>query len=324
MIRMMRVRSRVEEIYKYCSDNELPMLSSYAGEFWEVYVNNHEYFDRLFMKTYRKFMVFGSESDDTENPVGDNAEDFIFDVYSWLMANDKRYSELWRMQGLADIDYSILDPYHITESHTTSSSSTGTDNIGSRTDTKSGSTSYGAKSETDSNSYTHGAKSETDSETLDYDTDRTVTESELNTGAQNNTTENTVSADNVSAYSPKDFIDNNLGSRHDTTEVTETRDSRQDSKSGTHTEAQYIDSESRTHGENAHTDTTSDTNIYGAHTNTHQGSETGSKSITKNGNLGVYSNAKLLSEHTELWSAFNFYKMIFDEIAEQFLRIVYF
>ena len=317
---MTEKRSRVKEIYEYCRDNDLPMLSSYNADFWELYVANYNYFDKLFCNSYKNFMAFAND----EGNVAENTVDWIFDVAAWLKANDKRYSELWRLQGLADIDYSILDPYHITESHSSSNSSSGTDNIGGRTDTKSASLVYGAKSETDTNSYTHGAKSETDGSTLNYGQDITETESEVNTGAQQNTTENTVSADNVSAYSPKDYVDNNLGSRQDTTESTETRHSRQDTTSGTHTEAQYIDSESKSHGENAHTDTVSDTNIYGAHTNTHQGSETGSKSVTKHGNLGVYSNAKLLSEHTELWTAFNFYKMIFDEIAEEFLRIVYF
>lgn len=316
-------RSRVDEIYKYCSDNNLPMLSDYQADFWEIYVNNYEYFDRLFMKTYRKFLVFGSESND-DDPVVENSEDFIFDVKSWLLANDKRYSELWRMQAISDTDYSVLDPYNVTETHNIETGTSLTDNIGARTDTKQGQTSYGARETSDSNSYTHGAKSETDGETSNYGIDVTNTQSELNTGAQNNTTENTVSADNVSTYSPKDFQDNNLGSRQDTTESTETRQARQDSKSGTHTEATYTDSESRTHEENAKTDSTTDTNIYGAHTNTHLGEDRTEKTINKRGNMGIYSNSKLLSEHNELWTAFNFYKLIFDEIAEQFLRIAYF
>lgn len=316
----MEKRSRVKEIYDYCKENDIPMLSSYNADFWGLYVDNYNYFDKLFCNSYKSFMAFSND----EGNVAENTIDWIFDVASWLKANDKRYSELWRMQGLADIDYSILDPYHVTETHNIETDTSLTDNMGARTDTKSGQLSYGARTETDSNSYVHGAKSETDGETANYGQDITETESEINTGSQQNTTENTVSADNVSSYSPKDFVDNNLGSRKDTSDVTETRHSRQDSKSGTHTEATYTDSESKSHGVNAHTDSTSDTNIYGAHVNTHLGEDKTEKSITKTGNLGIYSNAKLLSEHTELWTAFNFYKMIFDEIAEQFLRIVYF
>lgn len=317
---MAEKRSRVKEIYDYCRENDLPMLSSYDADFWEIYIDNYNYFDKLFCNSYKSFVAFSNEGD----TVAENTIDWIFDVASWLKANDKRYSELWRLQGLADVDYSILDPYHVTEEHNIEANTSMTDNIGARTDTKSGQLSYGAKSESESNSFVHGAKSETDGETLNYGQDVTETETEMNTGSQQNTTENTVSADNVSTYSPKDFIDNNLGSRQDTSETTETRQSRQDSKSGTHTEATYTDTESKSHSAVAHTDSTSDTNIYGAHTNTHLGEDITEKSITKRGNLGIYSNTKLLSEHNELWTAFNFYKMIFDEIAEQFLRIVYF
>ena len=316
-------RSRVDEIYKYCSDNNLPMLSNYDADFWEVYVDNYEYFDRLFMKTYRKFLVFGSESYE-DDPVEENSEDFTLDVKTWLISNSKRYSELWRMQDISDTDYSVLDPYNVTETHNIETDTSLTDNIGARTDTKQGQTSFGARSISDSNSYTHGAKSETDGETMNYGTDVTTTDSVLNTGAQNNTTENSVSADNASLYSPKDYQDNHLGTREDSTESTETRQSRQDSKSGTHTEATYTDSENKSHSENAKTDSTTDTNVYGAHTNTHLGEDRTEKTINKRGNMGIYSNSKLLGEHNELWSAFNFYKLIFDEIAEQFLRIVYF
>lgn len=319
----MMKRSRVDEIYKYCVENNLPMLSNHESDFWEVYRENHTYFDRLFMKTYRKFVVFASESDD-ENPVEENAIDFILDVKSWLLANDKRYSELWRMQDISDTDYSVLDPYNVTEVHNIETDSSMTDNMGARTDTKQGQTSYGARNISDTNSYIHGSRSETDSEIMNWDTDITNTESELNTGSQQNTTENTVSADNVSTYSPKDFQNNNLGNRTDTTETVETRQSREDIKDGTHTEASYTDSESKSHQENAKTDSTTDTNIYGAHVNTHLGEDKTEKTVNKKGNMGIYSNSKLLSEHNELWTAFNFYKLIFDEIAEQFLRIVYF
>lgn len=316
---MTEKRSRISEIYDFCKEESIPMLSNYDADFWEVYRQNYNYFDRLFRNTYRTFVVFSCDNGNVE----ENATDWIFDVASWLKANEQRYSELWRMQELSDTDYSILDPYHVTETHTGQLSKNATDNLGARTDTKSGQVSYGAKSSSESNSYTHGAKSETDAETLNYGQDKTTTEGEINTGSQNNTNENKVSAFNESVYSPKDYQDTSLGSRQDTTETVETRDSRSDSKSGTHTEASRTDSETKSKGEVAHTDSVSDTNIYGAHTNTHTGTESESKSVSKTGNMGIYSNSKLLGEHKDLWEAFNFYKLIFDEIAEQFLRIIY-
>lgn len=315
----MEKRSRVKEIYDYCVDNNLPMLSDYEADFWEVYRENHSYFDRLFMKTYKEFMVFSNDSGSVE----ENSIDFILDVTSWLMANDKRYSELWRIETISDSNYNMLNPYDVTESHTIASSSSMEDNMGSKTDTKQSSINFGAVTETSTNSYVHGAKSESDSESLSYGKDVTTTETESTIGSQQNTNENKVSAFNESSYSPKDYQDTSLGSRDDSSTNTETRDSHSDSKSGTHTEDAYTDTESKSRGSNAHTDSSSDTNIYGAHTNTHTGSESETKSISKHGNLGVFSPSKLLGEHSELWTAYSFYKLIFDEIAEQFLRIVY-
>lgn len=314
------MKNRIDEIYKYCSEENVPMLSSYDSDFWEVYIENYQYFDKLFMKTYRKFVAFSSDEDTVE----ENATDWISDVYSWLIANDKRYSELWRMQELENTDYSMLEPYNVTESHSSSASKSGSDSMGAKTDTKSSTLNYGATSASDDNSYTHGARSESDSESLSYGRDVTSTDTDSIIGSQDNTNENKVSAFNDGDYSPKDYQEQNLGTREDTISVVETRDSRSDSKTGSHTEQTYTDSESKTRETEAHTDSVSDTNIYGAHTNTHTGTESETKSVTKKGNLGVFSPAKLLGEHVELWSAYSFYKLIFDEIAEQFLRIVYF
>lgn len=316
----MEKRSRVKEIYAYCVENDLPMLSNYEADFWEVYRDNHSYFDRLFMKTYKEFMAFSNDAGSVE----ENSIDFISDVASWLIANDKRYSELWRMQELEDTDYSMLEPYKVTESHSASASKSGSDSMGAKTDTKNSTLNYGATSTTDDNSYIHGARSESDSESLSYGRDVTSTDTDSIIGSQDNTNENKVSAFNEGDYSPKDYQEQNLGTREDTISVVETRDSRSDSKTGSHTEQTYTDREDKTRETEAHTDTVSDTNVYGAHTNTHTGTETETKNITKRGNLGVFSPAKLLGEHVELWSAYSFYKLIFDEIAEQFLRIVYY
>lgn len=314
------MKSRVDEIYNYCVEEELPMLSNYNADFWEIYVENHFYFDRIFMKTYRKFLAYSNDNDDVEG----NSLDWIGDVHAWLLTNHKRYSELWRMQTLTNNDYSMLDPYNVTESRSSVSTKSGSDSMGAKTDTKSSSINYGASIVSDSNSFIHGAKSETDSESLNYGQDITTTETESNTGSQENTNENKVSAYNEGDYSPKDYQETNLGSRKDDVTSTETRASRSDSKLGSHNEQSYTDSENKTRSSQAHTDNINDTNTYGAHTNTHTGTENESANVTKKGNLGVFSPAKLLGEHVELWSAYSFYKLIFDEIAEQFLRIVYY
>lgn len=318
--KMLKIK-RVEELYKFCRDNNLAMLSNFNADFWEVYRNNSDYFDRLFYHSYKSFSIFTLRDAESEEEL---CVDWIFDVVAFLKANEKRYSELWRMQTVSDTDYSMLDNYNVRETHNTATDATNTDTIGSRTDTKSSTLTYGQVTDTDNNSYIHGPKSTSDSETKNYGRDVLATNNTFDQGAQSNSSENKTSAFNSSTYAPKDMKDDSFGARRDTTYINETRDARQDSTTGSHTENTYTDSESKSHTRGSHSDGTSDTNIYGEHTNRHVIDEDVLKTITRKGNIGVYSASKLLGEHQELWQSFNFYKFIFDEIANEFLRIEYF
>lgn len=313
--------TRVKEIHEYCRDNGLKMLSNFGADFWEVYRDNSMYFDRLFRNSYREFVAFNIDEDAT---IAEATVDWIFDVASFLQANEKRYSELWRLQNINDVDYSILDNYNVRETHATTATGSVSDSIGEKSETKTAGKTFGAYEETDSNSYVHGARSEADSETLDYDNVTTTTNGTVDTGSQQNTSENKVSAFNESSYSPKEYNDSNLGTRHDSTQNIEEVDSREDTRTGSHTEASYTDSESKSKSIDSHTDRENSSIEYSGQSNSRSTSDSENKTITKRGNMGIYSNSKLMSEHKELWEAFNFYKMIFDEIASEMLRIVYF
>lgn len=60
----------------------------------------------------------------------------------------------------------------------------------------------------------------------------------------------------------------------------------------------------------------------GSQTDTHNASGTESITIRKYGNIGVQTPADVIGGHIELWQdLFNFYKMIFDEIAKEYLLI---
>lgn len=310
----------IDDIYTYCKENNIKMLSPFDADFWEVYNQNHDYFDRLFRNSYRDFVPF---SLDTDDEIADYTTDWIFDVYAFLMANEKRYSELWRMQELSDTDYSILDNYNVRETHSLSGESNKTDTMAARQDSKTTNMTNAAQTISETNSYTHGAVSETDGETTQYGQDSTTKNSTINTGAQSNTREEKVSADNVSTYSPKDYTEDNFGTRQDTTTETDTRAGRTDTKNGTHTEQSRTDNESKQLNKGAHNDSVTESSTTGAHTDTHRTVDSENKTITRRGNIGVFSASKLLEEHRELWTAFNFYKLIFDEIANEFLRIIY-
>ena len=316
----MSKRVDVDTIYKYCRDNDIRMLSAFNADFWEVYTDNYEYFDRLFWRSFKSFVPFALvEAEDEEELV----TEWVYDVLAFLMANEKRYSELYRLQGISDVDYSILDNYNVRETHSTTATGSVADSIGAKTETKSGSMAYGSTTETDANTYNHGARSESDSETLDYDdVTRTIRGTE-DLGSQENASENKVSAFNESSYSPKEYNESNLGARHDSSETYDITDSREDTKSSSHSEASYSDTESKSKTIGSHTDTENASIQHSAQNNTRATSDSENKTINKSGNLGIYSKSKLLSEHVELWTAFNFYKLVFDEIANEFLRIIY-
>lgn len=313
-------RVTIEELYDYYSDKDDPMFTDFVDDFWDMYRSNYMYFDKLFCSSYRSFVVYGVKNELDMQHASITWESF---VTAFLLSNRKRYAELYRLQNLDDIDYNLLQPYNVTETHTASNTGSITDNKGAKSKSIQNSTSFGAVSTTDSGSNVHGAKSESDSEQRAYGQDRTVTSEENVTGSQNNEQHHKVSAQNESTYAPKDLVSDAIGTRTDTAEKTETRNNRTDTISGTHTEASFTDTNSNTRNVGAHSDTESGTVQDAAYTDTRNTTESETRSVTKRGNMGIYSLSKLLSEHKELWDAFNFYKMIFDEMANEFLRIEY-
>lgn len=313
-------RVTVEDLYNYYSDKDDPMFTDFIDDFWDMYRVNYMYFDKLFCGSYRSFIVYAIKNELDMQHAAITWESF---VTAFLLSNRKRYAELYRLQQLDDIDYNLLQPYNVTESHTTANTGSVTDNKGAKSRTKQNSTSFGAVSTTDNGSTVHGAKSESDSEENVYGQDKITTEEENSLGRQVNEQEHKVSSMNETVYQPKDITSDEYGTRTDTAEKTETRLTRTDTSSGTHTEASFTDTNSSTHNVGAHSDTESGTIQDAAYIDTRSISENETKSVTKRGNMGIYSFPKLLSEHKELWEAFNFYKMIFDEMADEFLRIDY-
>lgn len=363
----------VQDLYTEAHKQSEPLLSDYAEDWWKVYVDNYEYFDRLFMKTYRSFIPF--------NVIGDNIEavtvDFIQDCYNWLLANDKRYSELYRVQLVSNQDDPITFNYDLTETYTGSLQRSVSDISGERQDSTSKSTVFGAKSTTygeqsdtvGATSITYGQQSETvgaKKTTRDYDetqgahTDNIEVDNSY--GAQHNVSdkdltyddvsvesENKVSAYNDSGYVAKDFNKTDTGSRQDNETTTDDIGAHSDSLdtetrygSQTITKDETISEDAHTNTKAAHTDsTTAQTNIHGSHTDSetsHEDSETGiaikgaqtdthtqtgqdAHSLRRYGNIGVQTTSDILKSHVDLWTVYNFYKIVFDDIANEFLRV---
>lgn len=274
----------IKDIFGYTKENNRKMLSEYNADFWQAYKANYQYFDRLFMKRFTSWFPFDQDPDDGLQSI---QEDFAFDVYSHLLANDKRYSELWRVNVIADDDaYSLTNNVDYTETMDKDTTAGRTFNKGAQSD----STTIGQQSNSNTGSKTYGATSETETGSVTY-------------GAHETDTTNTVSAFNADGYVPKDkqTVDDKLHT--DSTSNTTTGEQHVDSETGSHTFGSRQDS----HTEGARQDTTSDT-----------GSE--DYTLHKVGNMGVQTVDDMLLKHWDNWTAFNFYEMVFDEIAANLLR----
>lgn len=124
----------VNDMYKYASANNMTLLSNFNAPFWQDYISNHTRYDKLFRRLYYNFRYFMQECDTDLDDIADITTEFIDDVYNHLMANRKKYEELYRIHVITDEEYSITDNYHITETMDRDTTSTDDNVYGARTD----------------------------------------------------------------------------------------------------------------------------------------------------------------------------------------------
>lgn len=282
----------VGDIYNQNKTDDKMMLSPYPADFWKPYRDNHNYFDRRFKVLYKSFFPYDQEETEGRESV---ADDFRFDVYAHLMANDKRYSELYRINAIPDNEaYSLTNNVDVTETYTEENGRGIEFNKGSETDTEDLERTKGSQTDTEDLEYTKGSETDTEDLSTTY-------------GAQDVDTTQSTSAYNESGFTATDKTETENGSHEDTQDNSRTYGQRIDSEDNSRTYGQRIDSEdnSRTYG--ARKDTTE---------------ETGSKDYTlrKVGNMGVQTVDDMLLKHWDNWNLFDFYKLIFEEIARDLLR----
>lgn len=203
----------IKDIYKENKDNSRKMLSDYGSEFWEGYRANYQYFDRRFMTLYASWFPFVQVPEEGIESVSD---DFRYDVYSHLLANDKRYSELYRINVIQDNDaYSLTNNVDYTEEYSEESHLDREFNKGAQTDGDSG---FIARGE----------------QTVDEDLSRTY-------GQHTTTDTRSVSAFNSESYSPSEQNERNDATYTDTEDNSTTYGSHRDDTGNTHTEGARID-----------------------------------------------------------------------------------
>lgn len=310
----------IKDIYNYRREDNSPMLSPYEPsgdiDFWKPYRDNFAYFDRMFMKKYRSWFPMDQEGDIEEVSV-----DFAYDVKSWLMINNKRYAELFRMQSIPDDNkYSLTDNVYENETVGKTTSNSGTFTKGSEQITDSGTNIYGAQSNSDSISKTFASQADSESKSktfgqqiIDHDTSETI-------GATQKTITNSTSAYNESGYSDTDKSVEAETARSNSTNVDITNGSHTDSETNSYTHGAHTDTESNSYTLGSHTDTISNTRTDGQRIDTNSG--TGSESITRerSGNIGVRTVDEMLTIHKDTWVDFSFFEIIFADIARELLR----
>lgn len=286
----------IKDIYKYQKDHTTPMLSSFTSsaggevDFWKPYKDNYTYFDRIFMKKYRSWYPM-----DQDGEVNEIAAEFANDVKGWLMINDKRYSELYRMQTIPDDEkYSLTDNVSEHEVTETEFGKMVTFNKGEQEIKDEGSTDFGLHETTDNRTLGYG----------EHVVETGVTE---NLGETEKTTENSTSAFNDSGYVNTDksvVSDAAIENGTDTTV----------------TDNEHEDTDNRTIQSKAHKDETANTRTDGAREDTTEDSGTETVTRDRAGNIGVMTVDQMLTIHKDTWVDFSFYEIIFAEITRELLR----
>lgn len=175
----------VKDMYKHAQDNSLTLLpyEPPVGSWWsDSYLQNTVNYDRLFNRLYFNSYYFMQEPDAS---IADVYADFVAAVTDHLVANDKRYEELYRINEVDDDAYSIIDNYDVTETRSGSGSRRivdafgnriiqGQDNTGQQTDTMVGEVApYDSETFANEKKATHtiGARQDTSSITHNAHTD---------------------------------------------------------------------------------------------------------------------------------------------------------
>ena len=128
----------VKDLYKMSKEALVPypLLTSYtpAGDidWWNDYRENFSVFDEQFMRQFKTFVFFDQENDETDDDIMSNWQSTL---YSWMMMNDKRYAELYRIHVIPDDDaYALTNNYDMHETYSGTNSAQGASTTGQRTD----------------------------------------------------------------------------------------------------------------------------------------------------------------------------------------------
>lgn len=300
----------VDDMYDNVKGTDNKLLSSFNADFWNEYKTNSTYYDRLFRRMFGSFRYFDqvpldNRSEKTPWLINEVQTEFTDAVYDHLLANSKKYAELYRVNVVDDEKYSILNNYDITETKEEDRSATGTDNVGARTDT-------------DNNVYGPSTNSVSRVEGQREDVREIVTggredEDTIQQGEQENSRLNKIAGFNSANFSNDNQSSETLGQRDDT--ITHTQGTQTDTDTLTKGAMTTTDTEQR----GSKTDALSHTQ--GAQANTFTHDDSSEYTLRRVGNIGVRTMTEVMGQHKDFWNMWEFYTYIFKEICAELLLI---
>lgn len=132
-----------------------PLLSDYPSDFWADYRTNYEKWDAAFARRYASFYYYAQDDENSDETPAIRTTDFTEAVYMHLWFNDKKYTELYRLLKVNDME--ITNSYNITTTETRNESMTGENVKGTETENRTNTAESTATGNT-SNNETTGAR----------------------------------------------------------------------------------------------------------------------------------------------------------------------
>lgn len=124
---------KVIELNKLCKEQEVdtPLLTKAAFEWWEEYIANHDLLDNWFVRLYKNMHYFAEDDFTTKE---EELTDWLYTVESLLFTNQKKYHELWRIQGIEDDKLSMTENYDMHRSTDSTNENANSNTTGQRND----------------------------------------------------------------------------------------------------------------------------------------------------------------------------------------------